>query len=458
MLCKKLFTSRALALGTIIALAVTVAVLAAVIAMRDEPHPTERRISAHITGQLWINTSIILFKEVHVRAGASLSLGEGATIWLVNGETELADGDTINRATLAFDSGSSLYAPFGVRIRSVDVIDGNVQELVASNVADNGGIVFCGTASNITLGDASNRANFTSVLSTTAAGASNFVMQYVNADHLGSAERGLDAVTLLSVSKSEMRTEEIYSVKSGRDGFRAWHSTTQLRVLGVFNSTRGALALEGACRLYLDSAATFEVANVSTAGTGLYVGELSRIVFASGMRLAFKLPAAAAAVNWASSDCNQLRGSLAAGGEQIGTIGSDVTLLHLPGTQASTDAFGAVGDEVILNGVVNLLGDIVVIQSAQAWFGPATVFNTNGFNVYGLSGSRIFATTITVTGGGAVRLYGTDSFVLFDGWRSDPFAWSSAFCATNITKVGGSTVTLHGVATEEATPAVFAAA
>lgn len=176
--------------------------------------------------------------EVHVRAGATLTIADGATILLQNG---LVSGSRLRRAALLFDPGSGLSA------RRFTVKAGDARHR-ATKVADNGGLWFLGThrggsSDGITVKHARN------------AKPSSYRATSITVSHLGRGERDyqmrgsgkaaerddLDALKLIGVGPDEWRIAEVRSLHSADDGFDVTNSHIVLDRLEVKNPTEDGL-------------------------------------------------------------------------------------------------------------------------------------------------------------------------------------------------------------------------
>ena len=176
--------------------------------------------------------------EVHVRAGATLTIADGATILLQNG---LVSGSRLRRAALLFDPGSGLSA------RRFTVKAGDARHR-ATKVADNGGLWFLGThrggsSDGITVKHARN------------AKPSSYRATSITVSHLGRGERDypmrgsgkaaerddLDALKLIGVGPDEWKIAEVRSLHSADDGFDLTNSHIVLDRLEVKNPTEDGL-------------------------------------------------------------------------------------------------------------------------------------------------------------------------------------------------------------------------
>jgi hypothetical protein len=167
--------------------------------------------------------------EVHVRAGVTLTIEDGATILIRNG---LLLRRTIDTSALIFDSGSRLRAGT-VTFASADKRGSRVKQ------PGNGGVFFCGSHKTGTKDGISSDGR---------APRSDFRAERIILDHVGRPDplKGdgndndrddIDAISLIGVGRKEWNVKGIESRGSGDDGFDAYNSSIALDTLIVTNST-----------------------------------------------------------------------------------------------------------------------------------------------------------------------------------------------------------------------------
>ena len=184
-------------------------------------------------GVLWVVEA-----EVHVRAGVTLTIADGATILIRNG---LVSGSRLRRAALVFDPGAGLSA------RRFTVKAGDDRHR-AVKVADNGGLWFLGTHRG-------GSSDGITVKPTRGAKPSSYRADLITVSHLGRGERDfkvrgsgkaaerddLDALKLIGVGPQEWKIKEIRSLHSADDGFDLTNSHIVLDRLEVKNPTEDGL-------------------------------------------------------------------------------------------------------------------------------------------------------------------------------------------------------------------------
>jgi hypothetical protein len=206
-------------------------------------HAARRRIetiSADIVRSRRLGKGVVwvIEAEVHVRAGATLTVADGATILIRNG---LLKGSRLRRAALVFDPGSGLSAK-RLSIRAANEANRPVR------VADNGGVWFLGTFSG-------GSSDGITVKRVRGAKPSAFRATSLTVSHLGRGERDLprrgrraggerddiDALKLIGVGPEEWRIAAVRSLHSADDGFDVTNSHVALDRLEVRSPTEDGL-------------------------------------------------------------------------------------------------------------------------------------------------------------------------------------------------------------------------
>jgi hypothetical protein len=168
--------------------------------------------------------------EVHVLEGVRLTIEDGVTILIKNGQIQRR---TLNRRALILDQGSQLDAKrFSVRAAGAD---GRPEKL-----ADNGGIWFLGTNQDAESDGVSVTVNRHSV-------PSRFVATEIHVTDLGSGDptpsprrlnpRGedTDGLSVLGVARTEWKIKSIISEYLADDGFNITNSEIELESLSVLS-------------------------------------------------------------------------------------------------------------------------------------------------------------------------------------------------------------------------------
>lgn len=200
------------------------------------------RISADIarSRRLGAGTVWVVDGEVHVRAGATLSIADGATILILNGELP---GARLRRAALIFDPGSGLSAKrFSVRAGGAT--------LRAARIADNGGLWFLGT-------HAAGESDGIRVRKTRGQVPSSYRASSITVSHLGRRDSDrsartrrklgigddVDGLKLIGVGPDEWQVPRVRSLHSADDGFDLTNSHIRLDRLEVRHPTEDGLNL-----------------------------------------------------------------------------------------------------------------------------------------------------------------------------------------------------------------------
>jgi hypothetical protein len=179
---------------------------------------------------LTADTMWVVDREVHVLDGVELTVADGTTILILNGDVPSSQ---LRRAALIFDPGSRLSAArFSVRA-------GSSQHRI-SRLSDNGGLWFLGTY-------ASGASDGLSVSKQVGQSPSLFQAMSITASHLGrkdlfvssAAGRDLDhaddidAVKLIGVGPDEWQVSQLRSLYSADDGVDLTNSHICLNRLEV---------------------------------------------------------------------------------------------------------------------------------------------------------------------------------------------------------------------------------
>lgn len=217
-----------------------------------------RRLGA---GTIWV-----VDREVHVRAGATLTIADGAMILIANGGVPKS---RLGRAALIFDPGSGLSAKrFSVRAGS--------PAHRASRTADNGGLWFLGT-------HASGASDGIRVRRTRGQAPSSFRAASITVSHLGrrdasrSARTGLeigvgddvDGLKLIGVGPDEWKVSKVRSLHSADDGFDLTNSHIRLDRLEVRYPTEDGLNLSSS-RLEVRRSLVVEMPKTRSADRDLF--------------------------------------------------------------------------------------------------------------------------------------------------------------------------------------------
>ncbi|MFM7548137.1 MAG: hypothetical protein ACKO8I_04535 [Cyanobacteriota bacterium] len=202
----------------------------------------------------------VVDREVHVLDGVELSIEDGTTILLLNGDVPSSQ---LGRAALIFDPGSRLSATrFAVRA-------GSAKHRI-SHISDNGGLWFLGT-------HACGASDGLSVSKQVGQSPSLFRALLITASHLGrrdppvSSPAGwdrddaddIDAVKLIGVGPDEWQVSQLRSLHSGDDGVDLTNSHIRLHRLEVRQPTEDGVNLSSSSievyrRLWLDVEKTAE--------------------------------------------------------------------------------------------------------------------------------------------------------------------------------------------------------
>ena len=186
-------------------------------------------------GTVWV-----VDREVHVLDGIELTVEDGTTILILNGEVPTS---RLRRAALIFDPGSRLSA------ERFSVHAGNAQHRM-SRLSDNGGLWFLGTV-------ASGASDGLCLSRQVGQSPSFFQAISITASYLGRKDAPLsapsecdsdhaddiDAVKLIGVGPEEWHVSQLRSLHSGDDGVDLTNSHIRLNRLEVRQPTEDGLNL-----------------------------------------------------------------------------------------------------------------------------------------------------------------------------------------------------------------------
>jgi len=179
-------------------------------------------------------------REVHVRDGAELTIEDGTTILILNGEVP---NSQFRRAALMFDPGSRLSAArFSVRA-------GSAQHRI-SRLSDNGGLWFLGTYATgasdgfcVSTQVAQSPSLFKAISITVAHLGRRDISESCRADCDPACLDDIDAVKLIGVGPEEWQVSQLRSLHSGDDGVDLTNSHIRLNRLEVHQPTQDGLNL-----------------------------------------------------------------------------------------------------------------------------------------------------------------------------------------------------------------------
>ena len=195
-------------------------------------------------------TVYVITGEVHVRKFVTLTIEDGVEVRIRNGYENFA---TITSRALIFDSGSSLVAK-NVTFQAANAANEPV------NVADNGGVFFCGGTRKASKDDVSSMAVGASAAWSFEA--TRIVANYLGrkdpkeGDGDGSFRDDIDAVSLIGVIADEWKVPAVEINYSGDDGFDLTNSDVEMEVLKVFVPVEDGINLSSS---YLTITKTLEV-------------------------------------------------------------------------------------------------------------------------------------------------------------------------------------------------------
>ncbi|MEY4630655.1 MAG: hypothetical protein RIQ81_775 [Pseudomonadota bacterium] len=174
--------------------------------------------------------------EVHVLAGVTLTVEEGATILIKNGKIR---GTNLDRAALIFDPGSRLRAD---RMTIAAAGAGDRPE----KRADNAGVWFLGSW-------ASGEKDGISVTANPRGPASSFIAEEIAVSDLGHMDPAptprsmnpsgddVDGISLIGLGMSEWKIRRVESNFSGDDGFDVTNSNIEMEALTIKTPFEDAL-------------------------------------------------------------------------------------------------------------------------------------------------------------------------------------------------------------------------
>jgi photosystem II stability/assembly factor-like uncharacterized protein len=170
------------------------------------------------------NFTYIIVGEIHVLNGITLCIEDNTIILLRNGINK-KNNSSIDFSTLIFDTGSTLIAK-KIFIKSADKYNKTI------NYADNGGLIFLGSAANITYN------SINSQISTTS---SNFSVDKLIVEYLGSTTN--NSITTIGVNYDEFNIKNIKSFYSGNIGLSIINSNIVIDKLLIYNPS-GNIAID----------------------------------------------------------------------------------------------------------------------------------------------------------------------------------------------------------------------
>jgi hypothetical protein len=170
----------------------------------------------------------IIVGEIHVLSGVSLYIENNTTILLRNGININNTNRSIDYSTLIFDTGSKLIAK-KLFVKSVD----KNNKLV--NYADNGGLIFLGSATNIIY------STYNTIFSQISATPSNFSIEELIIEYLGSTIN--NNITIIGNNEDEFNIKNIKSFYSGNIGLSVIKSNIIIDKLFI-NNPSGNVAIE----------------------------------------------------------------------------------------------------------------------------------------------------------------------------------------------------------------------
>lgn len=185
-------------------------------------------------------TTWVIAGEVHVKAGVTLTVADGATILVSNG---VVPRSRLRRAALIFDPGSRLRAG---RFAMKAAGPGHRPQ----RVSDNGGVWFLGT-------HRAGASDGIAVRTVAGAAPSSFRARAISAEHLGrqdsyrSARTGrrlgigddIDGFKLIGVGPDEWQVREVRTRFAADDGFDLTNSSIRMDRLVVRDPTEDGLNL-----------------------------------------------------------------------------------------------------------------------------------------------------------------------------------------------------------------------
>jgi len=209
-------------------------------------------LSGDITGDATFRagTVYLIDGEVHVRKFVTLTIEDGVEVRIRNGRKNFA---TITSRALIFDSGSSLAAKT-VTFQAADAANN------AENLADNGGVFFCGGTRVASKDDVSSMVVGSSVAWSFEA--TGIVANYLGrkdpkeGDGDGSLRDDIDALSVVGVIADEWKITAVEINHSGDDGFDLTNSDIEMERVKVIDSIEDGINLSSS---YLTITKSLEV-------------------------------------------------------------------------------------------------------------------------------------------------------------------------------------------------------
>lgn len=174
------------------------------------------------------NFKYIIVGEIHVLNGVSLYIEDNTIIYLRNGININNINRSIDYSTLIFDTGSTLIAK-KIFVKSADKNNKSV------NYANNGGLIFLGSAANIIY------STYNTIFSQISATPSNFSIEELIIEYLGSTNN--NNITIIGTNDDEFNIKNIKSFYSGNIGLSVIKSNIIINKLFI-NNPNGNVALE----------------------------------------------------------------------------------------------------------------------------------------------------------------------------------------------------------------------
>jgi photosystem II stability/assembly factor-like uncharacterized protein len=166
------------------------------------------------------NFTYVIVGEIHVLNGINLYIEDNTLILLRNGIQKKNKNSSIDYSTLIFDTGSNLIAK-KIFIKSAD----NYNKAI--NYANNGGLIFLGSAANITYNA------YNSINSQISATSSNFYIEELITCYLGSINN--NNITVIGNNNDEFNIKSIKSFYSGNIGLSVINSNIIIEKLLIYN-------------------------------------------------------------------------------------------------------------------------------------------------------------------------------------------------------------------------------
>jgi hypothetical protein len=174
------------------------------------------------------NFKYIIVGEIHVLNGVSLYIEDNTIIYLRNGININNTNRSIDYSTLIFDTGSTLIAK-KIFIKSADKNNKSV------NYANNGGLIFLGSAANVIY------STYNTIFSQISSTPSNFSIEELIIEYLGSTNN--NNITIIGTNNDEFNIKNIKSFYSGNIGLSVIKSNIIIDKLFI-NNPNGIVAIE----------------------------------------------------------------------------------------------------------------------------------------------------------------------------------------------------------------------